>query len=65
MELERIESECLQLLGESPQPLVPLDRLLHELRRAFPQANLPEDMLLRFLRSHQDVVVLEGLGNLG
>jgi len=65
MELERIESECLRLLGESPQPLVPLDRLLHELRRAFPQVNLPEDVLLRFLRSHQDVVVLEGLGNLG
>lgn len=65
MELERIEQECLRLLGESSQPLVPLDRLMAELRRTFPDANLPEELLLQFLRSHQDVVVLEGLGNLG
>lgn len=65
MELERIEQECLRFLSESSQPLVPLDRLMTELRRVFPDTNLSEDLLLRFLRSHQDVVVLEGLGNLG
>ncbi|HOJ67874.1 MAG TPA: hypothetical protein PK379_01775 [Candidatus Hydrogenedentes bacterium] len=65
MQLEQIESECLRLLGASPQPLVPLHGLMLELRKAFPNADLREDLILQFLRSHQDVVVLEGLGNLG
>jgi len=65
MELEPIEQECLRFLGESQQPLVPLDRLMMELHRTFPGVNIPEELLLQFLRSHQDVVVLEGLGNLG
>lgn len=62
MNLERVEELTLNYLAQAPQPVVGVETLLHFIQREESLAKLSFQELLDFLRRHQDITVLEGLG---
>lgn len=61
MNLESVEQRCLAFLGETPNPLVPVARLLDELRQDEDCAGVTEAELLGFLRKHELFTVVDPL----
>ncbi len=59
MNLERVEELCLNYLGQSSNPLVPLNTLLEHCRRDPLCAQLQEKELSEFLKHHELVHVVE------
>lgn len=60
MNLERIETLCLNFLKQAPNPLVPIGALLEFCSRDDEAGEISRDELLRFLRSHAEVQVMDG-----
>ena len=60
MNLERIETLCLNYLEQVTNPVVPLEKLLDYCLREVPGEHLTIGVLLQFLRSHDQIEVLEG-----
>lgn len=63
MNLERVEELCLNYLKQAKNPLTPIATLLEYCRRDPEARQLEEGDLLRFLRAHAEVAILEGPGN--
>ena len=61
MSIERVEDLCLNYLRQTPQPVTPVELLLRHCQRDDSLEKLTLDDLLRFLRRHQEITVLEGL----
>lgn len=59
MNLEIVETLCLNYLSQAGNPLVPLDTLLEFCRRDEQCAGLEEKDLLDFLRHHDQVRIIE------
>ena len=60
MSLEALGQTCLNYLGETQAPIVPLETLLAYCHRVPSLAQVSSDTLLDFLRQHDDVEVLDG-----
>lgn len=62
MSIERVAEVCLDVLRQQENPLVPVSYLFqHCVQEASVSSVLTEASLLEFLRSHADVVVVEGV----
>lgn len=59
MSLEALESSCLEYLAEAKNPVVSVNTLLEFCRRVPAMAQVSRDIVLDFLRNHEDVEVLE------
>ena len=60
MNLETLEEVCLNYLGESKTPIVPVEALLAFCQRTPALAGLTAPVLADFLRSHEQIQVLDG-----
>jgi len=60
MNMERVEELCLNYLRQSKNPLVPLSTLAEYCAREDKGCAIPPRELLRFLREHGEVEVMEG-----
>ena len=59
MSLEALEQTCLNYLGESESPIVPVEILLAFCQRTPSLAHVSSEILLDFLRQHEEVEVLD------
>lgn len=58
MNLELLEQTCLKYLSESQQPIVPVEVLLEFCRRTPALAQAGREILVQFLRDHEEVEFL-------
>lgn len=64
MHLERIETLCLDFLRHASNPLTPVETLYeHCIGEGDVNMSLTLDSLLDFLRSHNEIIVVEGDAN--
>ena len=59
MSLEQLEQTCLGYLAEAKNPIVPVETLLEFCRRLPALAQVSHEIVLDFLRNHEDVEVLD------
>ena len=60
MNLENIETRCLNYLRQAANPFVPVRTLLAHCLREEPESGITEETLVDFLRAHGEVILLEG-----
>ena len=61
MNLEAVEQHCVDYLGQTSSPLVPLSRLLRFVLQADAEMQIDEGELLEFLRPHPLFKVIDPL----
>jgi hypothetical protein len=62
MNLEAVERRCMAYLADIARPLAPIGQLLRHLHENPETADVSEAELLRFLRRHNGVAVVEAAG---
>lgn len=60
--LEKIEQICLTILAEEPRAWVPFSYLVERCKSVLNEEKLNEQMLLDFLNSHPEIMVMEPFG---
>ncbi|HOV33439.1 MAG TPA: hypothetical protein PLX23_08765 [Candidatus Hydrogenedens sp.] len=57
--LENIEQLCLSILADSPDPWVPLDKLVQRCREIMGDESINEAIIMSFLSKHPEVKVFD------